>query len=242
MTTKTFFSLCFFSVFFLSLSGQNLISDFDPAIPELVTTIEFDQTDFHFGDIKEGEIIQNVFYFTNTGEEPLVITNAKATCGCSVPRWPKEPIMPGERGEILVQFDSKNKGKVGGQIQAKRITISANTDPVNNYVMIKGNVHQYEQAEEAPQRHDYFDIDASTVKLWPNPTSELVQLDLSEYGGKSALIEVYNLAGLRLANISVDELSAEAVQVDVSDYEPGPYTFSISMEGHNRIAKIVVVQ
>lgn len=240
MTTKAFFSLCFIYFFCLNLFGQNLASDFEPIIPEIITSIEFDQTEFNFGDIKEGEIIQNVFTFTNTGDEPLVITSAKATCGCSVPRWPAEPIMPGEKGEILVQFDSKNKGKVGGQIQVKRITISANTDPVNNYVTIKGKVHIYEQ--EQPQRHDYFDIDAGSIKLFPNPSSGQVQLDLSEYAGKSALIEIYNVIGERQSIVSIDELNSETVQVDVSNYEPGPYTFSISMEGHNRIAKIVVVQ
>ncbi len=158
-----------------------------------------------------------------------------------MPRWPKEPILLGETGELLVQFDSKAKGKVGGQYQAKRITITANTNPGNNYIMIKGLVHAPEQADVLPERHDYFDIDAKTIMLWPNPSSEYVQMDLSEFAGKSVVVEDYNVSGQLQTSVLVDQLTADPVQVDVRDYDPGPYTFSISMEGHNRIAKIVVV-
>ncbi len=122
----------------------------EPAVPAgPITSIEFTDTEHDFGTIMEGEKVNRTFKFTNTGQEPLIISNAKATCGCTVPSWPRDPIAPGESSEIEVQFDSKNKGKVGGQIQSKRITITANTDPVNSYVTIKGTVDKEAGAEVA---------------------------------------------------------------------------------------------
>lgn len=122
----------------------------EPAVPVgPITSIEFEETEYDFGTVMEGEKVVNVYKFKNTGSEPLIISNAKATCGCTVPSWPREPIAPGESGEIKVQFDSKNKGKVGGQVQSKRVTITANTDPVNTYVTIKGKVDKEEGAEPA---------------------------------------------------------------------------------------------
>ncbi len=120
----------------------------EPAVPVgPITSIEFAKTEYDFGTVMEGEKVVHVYKFTNTGDEPLIISNAKATCGCTVPSWPKEPVAPGESSEIKVQFDTKNKGKVGGQLQSKRVTITANTDPVNTYVTIKGKVDKEESAE-----------------------------------------------------------------------------------------------
>ncbi len=113
----------------------------EPAVPAgPITTLKFDETEFDFGMVMEGEKVVHEYKFTNTGDEPLIISNAKGSCGCTVPDWPREPIAPGESNVIKVQFDSKNKGKVGGGLQSKRVTITANTDPVNSYLTIKGKV------------------------------------------------------------------------------------------------------
>ena len=221
----------------LCLMGQS-VEDLESP----VTSLTFEQSEFHFGSIMEGEIIQNVVTFTNTGDEPLVISNAKATCGCTVPQWPREPIMPGESGEFLVQFDSKNKGSLKGSQVSKRVTITANTDPVNSYFTIKGKVFKPEEGSESPDRHDSFDIDASTIKIWPNPTAEFVHLNLGEYAGNSAQVDVYSIMGERVTSMTLEDVSNEVVKMDVSGFESGTYTFSISLEGHNRIAKTVIVQ
>lgn len=109
------------------------------------TTMEFEEEVFDYGTIMEGEKVTHVYKFTNTGDEALVISNAKGSCGCTVPDWPKAPIAAGESGEIKVVFDSKGKGKVGGNPQSKRVTITANTDPVNSYLTIKGTVDKKEE-------------------------------------------------------------------------------------------------
>lgn len=101
-----------------------------------LTTLKFDENEFDFGTITDGEKVRHSFKFKNTGKEPLVISNAKGSCGCTVPQWPKEPIAPGKSGEIEVEFNSK--GKKGNQ--TKNVTITANTDPANTILKIKAQV------------------------------------------------------------------------------------------------------
>lgn len=105
------------------------------------TTIQYEQPVFDFGRVDEGEIVKHAYKFKNTGSEPLVISNCKGSCGCTVPTWPKEPIPPGGDGEIKVEFNSK--GKPGPQ--SKRVTVTANTTPTETFIEIKGEVKGKEQ-------------------------------------------------------------------------------------------------
>jgi hypothetical protein len=100
------------------------------------TTLAFDESSFDFGTVTEGEIITHTFSFTNTGEEPLIISDARGTCGCTVPSKPTAPIAPGETGEITVRFDSSNK--VGKRNQ--RVTVIANTTPPQTIISLDGTV------------------------------------------------------------------------------------------------------
>lgn len=119
----------------------------DPAAPAGPTTsIEYNETTFDFGEVQEGEKVRHVYKFTNTGSEPLVISNAKGSCGCTVPDWPREPIAVGASSEIIVEFDTKGKGSVEGKSQTKRVTVTANTDPVNTFLTITGKVTKPEGA------------------------------------------------------------------------------------------------
>jgi hypothetical protein len=108
--------------------------------------IAFTETEFDFGTIKDGDVINHTFKFTNSGKTPLIIQNATAPCGCTVPQWPKEPIAPGASGEINVQFNSRGKS---GQ-QNKVVTIVANTEPVESHVTVKGNVEPGVSAMNGP--------------------------------------------------------------------------------------------
>lgn len=113
-----------------------------------LTTVSFGESTFDFGDVDEGEMVTHLYKFTNTGKEPLVIKDAKGSCGCTVPKWPKTPIPPGEQGEIQVEFNSK--GKTGKQ--SKRVTITANTDPAQTFLTISGNVIGKTPAAGADQK------------------------------------------------------------------------------------------
>ena len=97
---------------------------------------EFETESHDFGPIKQGDVVEHTFKFKNVGEVPLVITDIKASCGCTTPSWPKEPVAPNEEGEILVKFNSK--GKIG--LQQKNITITANVEGGKKIVTIKTNV------------------------------------------------------------------------------------------------------
>ncbi len=98
--------------------------------------MKFDKDTHDFGKIKGGDKVTYTFQFTNTGKSPLIITDAVASCGCTKPEWPKEPIKPGETAGIKVTFNSA--GKVG--LQDKQITITANTTPAQNLVHLIGEV------------------------------------------------------------------------------------------------------
>lgn len=102
------------------------------------TTLKFDNYEHDFGKIKQDTDNRYVFKFTNTGSEPLVIENAKGSCGCTVPEYPKEPIAPGASSEISVLY---KPGKQSNQ-QTKKITITANTDPVQTILTIKADVQE----------------------------------------------------------------------------------------------------
>lgn len=97
---------------------------------------KFEKDSYDFGQISEGEKVSYEFAFTNTGEQPMIITGATATCGCTVPNYPKEPIAPNAQGKISVVFDSK--GKPG--MQNKIITITANTIPATTQLHLLGDV------------------------------------------------------------------------------------------------------
>jgi hypothetical protein len=86
---------------------------------------KFEQTNYNFGQIKEGEKVIHSYKFQNTGEAPLIIENVQPTCGCTAPDWSKEPIPVGGTGFVKVEFDSN--GKQG--VQNKTVTVSANTWP-----------------------------------------------------------------------------------------------------------------
>lgn len=98
--------------------------------------MKFEKTEYDFGTINEGDVVETVFKFTNSGKSELIISSAKASCGCTIPQWPKEPIMPGESGEIKVKFNSRRKPNR----QQKQVTLTTNTDNGKEYLKIKAMV------------------------------------------------------------------------------------------------------
>lgn len=100
--------------------------------------IEFAKVLHDFGKVTEGDVVEHIFKFKNTGDAPLIVSNARASCGCTVPQWPKEPIAVGGEGEIKVRFNTNKKpGK-----QRKTVTITANTWPKTNRVSISADVEK----------------------------------------------------------------------------------------------------
>ena len=87
----------------------------------------FEEDSYDFGDIYQGDVVDHVFVFENTGTEPLIITNVKVTCGCTATNWTRDPILPGEQSSIKVKFDSA--GKIGRQNKVILIVSNA-TNPL----------------------------------------------------------------------------------------------------------------
>jgi len=105
-----------------------------------VAKMEFDAIRYRYGEVAEGTIVEHTFTFKNVGKAPLIISNAKSTCGCTVPEWPKEPIPIGGTGEIYVKFDTKNKEAY----QIKPIFLTANTHPSETTLYLMGKVAKKE--------------------------------------------------------------------------------------------------
>lgn len=117
-----------------NIPGTNVNATATPSGP--LTSLQFEETTYDFGVKDEGTIVKHVFKFKNTGDAPLVIANAKGSCGCTVPTWPKQPVPPGGSGEISVEFNTK--GKPGRQ--SKQVTVTANTNPTDSHLEIAGEV------------------------------------------------------------------------------------------------------
>ncbi len=126
-----------------SVTNNNAISAQDATKKEEVptgplTSIEFEEDVYDFGTVEDGEKVEHVYKFKNSGENPLIISDAKGSCGCTVPDWPKDPIAPGESGEMKVVFNTKGKpGK-----QTKQVTVKANTNPPTTIIKITGEVNK----------------------------------------------------------------------------------------------------
>jgi len=102
---------------------------------EKVAKIKFETETIDYGTIEKGANGVRVFEFTNIGDAPLVITKVKSTCGCTVPSWPKAPVMPGETGQIEVKYDTKRL-----DVFIKTILVTSNAQRPSIALKIKGNV------------------------------------------------------------------------------------------------------
>ncbi len=113
----------------LLFTGFSVIAQTGPEM-----TFEFET--HNFGELKEGDEAVVEFVFTNTGTEKLILLDVQTSCGCTTPDWPKEPILPGEKSKITVQYDTK------GRVYPfnKSITISSNAVQETKRIFIKGEV------------------------------------------------------------------------------------------------------
>ncbi|KAB7529498.1 DUF1573 domain-containing protein [Flagellimonas olearia] len=97
--------------------------------------IEFKSETIDYGEIAKGSDGVRVFEFTNTGSVPLVISNVRSSCGCTIPKKPEDPILPGKTGQIQVKYDTNRVGPI-----RKAITVTSNADTPTKILKIKGTV------------------------------------------------------------------------------------------------------
>jgi len=125
---KTLFSFATFLFISLAIHSQEF---------------KFEKELIDYGKIAQSSNGERVFVFTNVGTQPLIITNIQSSCGCTVPKKPEKPIMPGEKGEIKVSYDTK---RLGGF--SKQITIFSNAKEPRKIVRIKGIVEETASLEK----------------------------------------------------------------------------------------------
>jgi hypothetical protein len=135
---KKIFVLLFAMVAFVSLGFAQ-----DATTPVAKATITFEKSSHDFGDIAQGEKVNYVFNFKNTGSAPLILQDVQTTCGCTATDWPRGPIAPGESAKIAASFDSN--GKMGKQ--NKIITIYSNASNSPERVSIITNIIPKEAAK-----------------------------------------------------------------------------------------------
>lgn len=140
---KKLFLLIFLLGFSASIySQQNDQSITDPNAPEIL----FDKLTHDYGTVYTGADGTCEFKFTNTGKQPLIITTVRASCGCTVPSYPRDPIMPGQSSSIKVRYDTNRQGVI-----MKQVTVVSNAKTSNSVLTIKGNVVP-KPAEELPMK------------------------------------------------------------------------------------------
>lgn len=110
--------------------------------------MKFEEEMHDFGTVEEGEVVEHTFAFTNTGNAPLIVSDAVASCGCTVPTWTEGAIAPGEKGEMLVKFNTR--GKPNQQMKAVRIV--ANTESGRETIRIKAFVNPQNSNAGSPVR------------------------------------------------------------------------------------------
>ncbi len=224
-----FFILLFFVSFHL-VAQDSPIQSHQLSVPAgPITTIEFEEPVHDYGVILDGEVVSRVFTFTNTGEEPLILIEAKGSCGCTVPQWPRDPIAPGETASITVEFNSKHKRGM----QNKKVTITANTDPAQTFIYMKGKVIAADEdgvdlpnvsVHEAETK-----INKDCFAIYPNPTAEILKLEVEQNNiGRSGIISIFSQGGQLMARRKIETFE-NAVEFDVSHYPSGTYVANVQV-------------
>jgi len=128
------------SIFAISIAAQNQPAASAPENPN-APVITFDKTVHDYGSVPYNGDGKTTFRFTNTGKEPLILTNVRSSCGCTVPKWPREPILPGQSEVIHVEYKTNRIGRIN-----KTVTVQSNASNSNVVLRIEGEVMRPEES------------------------------------------------------------------------------------------------
>ena len=130
---KTLLSLIVLVIFAYTAKAQNAVTQ--PAVNPNAPEISFEKTVHDYGTIYQSGDGTCEFKFTNTGKEPLILSKPQSSCGCTVPTWPQEPILPGKSDVIKVTYNTHNIGPIN-----KTVTVTSNAKTNRVVLQIKGSV------------------------------------------------------------------------------------------------------
>lgn len=139
---KIVFSIIMFAIAIITTNAQNAGIPVNPNGPD----IQFTKTTHDYGTIQQGGDGNCEFKFKNTGKEPLILSNVISSCGCTVPSWTREPIMPNKEGTIKVKYDTNRNG-----IISKQITVMSNAKTDRVVLSIAGKIEP-KPAEQMPEK------------------------------------------------------------------------------------------
>ena len=133
---KLLIILFVFSLFW-GVSCKNGSSSADTTATDTITSIEFENKNYAFGQIVKGQVVEHTYFFTNTGNIDLIIEEVDPSCGCTTPEWTKAPVKPGEKGKIIVKFDTQHQS-LGNK--TKQVAVYSNTSPSRNLLQFTAQV------------------------------------------------------------------------------------------------------
>ena len=146
---KLIFSFIIMVFTTLTLNAQDNTQQVQPAPPNPnAPEISFDKVVHDYGTIYQGADGTCEFKFTNTGKEPLILSKPQSSCGCTVPTWPQEPILPGKSDVIKVTYNTQNMGPIN-----KTVTVTSNAKTNRVVLSIKGTVIA-KPAETVPAKNN----------------------------------------------------------------------------------------
>ena len=146
---KVILSIGIVASFGLISFGQDATKTAEPAPNPNAPEITFEETAHDFATLQKGDECSHEFKFKNTGKEPLILSNCQASCGCTTPSCPKEPIAPGASGIVKVKYDSNRVG-----VFTKTVTVTSNAKNSPVTLSIKGTIEGPAQEEAFPGKNN----------------------------------------------------------------------------------------
>jgi len=182
--------------------------------------IEFKATEFNFGSInEEGGVASSSFTFTNIGDAPLIINNVTASCGCTTPTWPKEPIAPGKTGEIKIGYNPKNRP---GPFR-KSVSVYSNTQPAISVLVITGDVARKPKTigEEYPQPMGNLLFKNKFLSMGniPNTQTKTAEIEFANATDKTVKAMVYRAPAHIKARFEPSDIPAGEKGKLIVDYD-----------------------
>lgn len=198
------FGLCLFLFISLSANAQGVF--------------QFNTDSHDFATVEEGDLAQKTFTFKNTGNQPIILSNVRASCGCTTPNWTREPVMPGQEGKIEVSYNSA--GRPGAF--NKTITITSNATEATKVLTIRGNV------VSDPANDPKMTVERNTVALGKIKKGEAVTYKISFKNDGKKQLQIHNLTSqcncVKLAGRAIAEAGqTQELEIVITPTQTGAF-------------------
>ena len=227
ITKYSFASLALSFCLFLFLSSSAMAQG----------VLQFNVESFDFGTVEEGDNAQKTFTFKNTGNQPIILSNVQASCGCTTPNWTREPIMPGQSGKIEVSYNSA--GRPGAF--NKTITVTSNSSTPTKVLTIRGNV------VSDPANDPKMTVSRTSVALGKIKKGEAVTYKISFKNDGKKQLQVHNLTSkcncVKLAERATAEAGqTQELEIVITPTQTGAFADDIVIYTNSRSAGTTTIK